>query len=439
MTYIRFTLTVFFTFLIQACGGGGSDSNSGGSASTGSTYTFSMQSVLISDCGVEVPFTQLELLLQGQDWQWQKTYTPDENGLISFSTTDKNINFTLVAKTQKDDENETLDIVSYYQASSTKATRYVATYDHLNTNDTCECITQNVQLRHRAFASVIEVASSLSYESLQQQSPQSTLFENVRACRVIDGEWPLASFMINGTDDDDNIIGVADFLTDFSVTTDGIWSLSAVEVAQEVSLSKKHQAMSFAQIFANATHFASNIAKDAKSVLVFNSHAYINEAVYKTQTSYNLSEKTTVFGSSSVDSNHQLISTTYADVLSNDSSDNMPNIDDENFSELADDGSYDYSAVKNYPMAIISFTYGFDAVAKWTMYGPAEGMLPSSQSLVGYEDIVNSDTYVKQTEVVLLKSASSSQYANYVQYYQNPSDGDFINDLSRYVLDITLQ
>jgi hypothetical protein len=91
-----------------------------GSSSDGETpvepvsLTLSLSSVLFNDCGVEAPFTDIELLLQGSDWQTIEVYKSDENGLITFTTFDENINYTLVAKNQEGNGVEGLNIESYY-------------------------------------------------------------------------------------------------------------------------------------------------------------------------------------------------------------------------------------------------------------------------------------------------------------------------------------
>lgn len=424
--------------LMQACG-----SSSGSSTSSGSSdanYTFTLNSVITNDCGEEVPFTDVELLLQDEDWTYQQSYSPDDDGVISFTTSDKNINFTLVAKTQSGDSDEGLDIVSYYQASTSTETTYQATYDSLVSNETCECITQDASLRHRSFENIDEAWTSLPFDSWESVSETETLFKDVTVCRVIDGDWPVASFMVKGTDSDDDKIGSADFLSDFTTDGTGEWSVSAVEVAEEIDLSKNHSDVVISQLFEDDEHFQSEISEDDDTALLFTSHMYINEAYYKGVAEYSLSESSNIYGSWSVSSENQVISTDYDDALDAEASDDMPSIDTVSFSELADDGTYDYSAVKNYPMAIIQFTYGDTSVpVTWTMYGPDEGVLPSSVDLEGYDDIVDSDSYISDTQVTLIKSDNTSDYDDYIEYYQSLDSDDFDTDLHKYYINITLQ
>ena len=430
---------ITMVLLVQACGSSESN-NSSSSSGNSSSYTFTLNAVLTNSCGITQPFTDVELLLQDDDWSWIQSYSPDEDGTITITTNDKNINYTLVAKTQSGDSSEGLDIVSYYQALSSKETTYYATYDSKVDNDTCECITQDVLLRHRAFDNVSEAWTSLPFESWQNVSGTETVFTDVTACRVIDEDWPLASFMVKGTNIDNERIGSADFITDFTQNSDEQWSVSAVEVAEEVGLSKNHQGMVISQQFEDGSHFYSTISEDDDTALLFTSHLYINEAYYHGVATQLLSESSNVYGAWSVVSEHQVTSTSYSDALAVTASTSMPNIDTVSFSELGDDGSYDYSGVKNYPMAIISFTYDYTQMpVNWTTYGPVQGTLPTSATLVGYDDIVNSESYITETEVTLLKSNSTSKYSDYIEYFQSLDDDSFDAELNKYIITISLQ
>lgn len=439
---MRLTLlssVIALTILVQACGS--SESNSSTTSSGNSAfYTFTLNAVLINNCGVSQPFTDVELLLQDDDWTWIQSYSADENGTITFTTNDKNINYTLVAKTQSENNSEGLDIVSYYQALSSKETTYYATYDSKADNDACECITQDVLLRHRAFYNVSEAWTSLPFESWQSVTDTETLFTDVVACRVVDEDWPLASFMVKGTNTDNERIGAADFITDFTQNSDEQWTVSAVEVAEEVGLSNKHQSMVISQQFQGGSHFYSTISEDDDTALLFTSHLYINEAYYHGMATQLLSESSNVYGAWSVMSQHQITSTSYGDALAVSASDNLPDIDTVSFSELGEDGSYNYSAVKNYPMAIITFTYDYTEMpVNWTIYGPAQGTLPTASTLVGYDDIINSESYITETNVSLLKSNSTSNYSDYIEYFQSLDNDDFIAELNEYIITITLQ
>ena len=437
MRLLRLCSVTILAMLVQACGSSESN-NSSTSSGNSSLYTFTLNAVLTNDCGVSQPFTDVELLLQDEDWAWIQSYSPDENGTITFTTSDKNINYTLVAKTQSGSDEEGLDIVSYYQAQTSLETTYQATYDSKVNNDTCQCITQDVMLRHRAFDNVTEAWTSLPFDSWQNVSSTETLFSDVTACRVIDGDWPLASFMVKGTDASNERIGAADFMTDFATDGSEQWTVSAVEVAEEVGLSKNHQGMTIYQQFQDGVHFRSSITEDEDTALLFTSHIYVNEALYHGSATQLLSESSNVYGAWSIISEHQVSSTAYSDALAVSASDDLPDIDTVSFSELGDDGAYDYSAVKNYPMAIISFTYGYTSMpVTWTTFGPISGTLPTRVDLVGYEDIVNSDSYISATEINLLKSESSSKYSDYIEYFQSLDNDDFIAELYQY--NITIQ
>lgn len=442
MRFSKLCSAVAVALLTQGCGSSDSTSAStnGNTSSNGTTYTFTLNTVLTNSCGVESPFTDVELLLQGDDWSWEQTYTPDENGVITFTTSNQQINYTIVAKTQEGDNDQGLDIVSFNQATSSQESTYYATYDAQLNDESCECITQDVSLRHRSIATVDEAWSSLPFTGWQSSSATETLFTDVTACRTVDEAWPVASFMVKGIDTDNDPLGAADFIDDFTVDESGQWSVSAVEVAELVSLSNNHQSSSISQLFQSAEHFYSEIDEDDSTALLFISHLYDNDTYFKGVVDNSLTQSSNVYGEWSVTSGHQIISTDYDEALSTEAETDMPDIDTVSFSELGDDGSYDYSAVRNYPMAVIKLTYGFTSVpVTWTLYGPVEGTLPSSATLVGYEDIVTADSYISHTQVTLLKSDNTSNYDDYIEYYQSLTDSDLDDDLHRYDISISLQ
>jgi len=432
---------VAIALLVQGCGSSDSTSASaGGSSSSGTSYTFTLNAILKNSCSVESPFTEIELLLQDDDWTWQETYTPDESGVISFTTSNQNINYTIVAKTQSGDAAEGLEIVSFYQASSDQESVYYATYDEQLNDDSCECMTQNVSLRHRSIETLDEAWSSLTFTGRESSSATETIFKDVTACRVTDEAWPVASFMVKGVDSDNDPLGSADFIDDFSVDGSGQWSVSAVEVAELVSLNNNQQNIGLSQLFQNSEHFYSDIDEDDDTALLFISHLYSSDTYFKGLAENTLTQSSNVYGELSVTSGHQVISTSYSDALDAEAETDMPDIDTVSFSELGDDGTYDYSAVRNYPMAIIKLTYGFTSVpVTWTLYGPEEGTLPYRAALVGYEDIVTADSYISQTLVTLLKSDNASNYDDYIEYYQSLIDSDLDDDIYRYDISINLQ
>ncbi len=426
--------------LLPACGGGSDDTPPPEPVE----LTFSLSSVLVNDCGVEAAFTYIELLLQDSTWQTIDVYQADENGLITFKTFDENINYTLVAKNQEGEGVEGLNIESYYQAKTTMTSRYVARYDQRKDQSTCECITQDVELTHRTLNSRSTVASSLEFESFEVVTGGKTLYKNVEVCRKVDGSWPLSSFAVVGTDVNDEAIGVATFSDSFAENAELVWLLSAFDDAQEVMLNSGHQAFHSAQLIQGSYHFPIIVDETDTSLLLFNSHDYTSEALYRSQATVELDESSSFFGSMLIESSHIKVSSIADESLAVMASTIKPDIDDVNFSEIKEDGSYDYSAVTGYPMAVISFELTTINPAtnllmptKWTNYGPEKGILAISASLTGYEDIVDIETTRTVTDTKLLNSANSDGYQDYIIHYQTTAVDDFANDLKQYHIRIT--
>ncbi len=443
---------LLLSLFLQGCGGGSSSSPEAPVDPV--EYTFSLTAQLTNDCGVASAFSDVELLLQDESWQTINTYKADDSGVISFVTTSEFINYTLVAKDQHGSEAQGLNVVSFYQASSATPSHYQAQFDELVDNTSCECVTQNLELSHRPFVTQTEVTSSLPFDNWKEVDDSTTLFESVKVCRAAEGEWPLHSFSVKGTDANQKAIAAADFSNDFSENVAGIWTLSAFQVADAIDLVMPHQDFNTNQLIKGISHFPIAVTKDDDNVLVFSTHDYISEAFYQSQASVTFDESSSIFGSSIIKTHQQLISTTATDSFVVKANEQKPPIDDRNFSEIKEDGSYDYSAVSGYPVAVISFTFTtFDPAtkllmpAKWTFYGPEQGMLAISADLTGYTDIINIDTDKKSTDIHLIKSLMTNNYQDYIKYYQagntveNALDAsnDFVKKLNEVEISIKLK
>ncbi|MCW8833846.1 MAG: hypothetical protein OQK03_11035, partial [Colwellia sp.] len=440
-------LFVPLTIFLQACGGSGSSSESEPVEPV--EYTFSLTSQLTNSCGVSVPFTHIELLLQDNDWQTVASHQADENGVITFTSLQARLNYTLVAKNQHADEAEGLNIVSFFQAKTTTPAMYHAQFDNLVDNSSCECVTQDVELKHRPFALRSQVTSSLNFETWSAVDDQTTIFENVMACREIEGEWPLQSFSVLGEDVNQQEIGTSEFLADFSENVEGVWSVPAFQVADLVELSTPHEDFSTLQLIQTNEHFLQEIVENQSHLLLFKSHPYVSETFYQSNASVTFQETSSIFGDTTIKSHHQLISANHQQSFEVEASKQRPEVDDINFSEIKADGSYDYSAVSGYPMAVISFSYtAYEPQtqllmpATWTHYGREQGTIAMSGPLTGYENIINSDTAKKSTKVLLQKSSKTSDYFDYIEFYQggnlDKNETSLLSDFRQYEIEISL-
>jgi len=429
-------------FILSACGGSGSSTTSASQTS----YPFELTATLNNSCGGQAAFSDIELLLQDDDWQVIERYQADASGVISFTTSDEYINYTLVAGSQQGDEAAGLDIKSFYQANSAVTSSYQATYDSQISDASCECFSNNVVLTHRTLASMRDVHSSLPYDAVVAIDSNTTQFINVQACREVGGSWPVASFMVSGDSLSGQLVGAANFLTSFE-ESDG-WELAAIEIPEEVSL-VANETLSFnsAQLFSDAEHFSMVVAAADQSLLIFNSHEYISEAQYKFYAQKTLGSSSTLFSESSLNSTQQILSSSFDGAYSAEVEVTDVDIDYINFSELSADGSFDYSSVNNHPMAIIAFSYsvlddeGQYYPVTWTTYHEDQGSLASSVPLPDYPDIVNqTTTIIDATQVTLVRSDSSSRYQDYISFFQQGkgiattevADGDFNDDIHFY-------
>ena len=432
---------------VQACGGGGGDS-SATTPTIPKSYAFSLTSTLTNKCGDQLPFVDVELFIQNSSWDVVEKLQPDANGVFSFSSDNELINYTIAAKTQQTGKAEGLDFVSFHQVKATTAAIYQAQHAEKIDNTNCECVTKNVEVTHAPISNIAKVTSSANFTETEILNAQSTHFNNVEACRIVDGSWPIHSFSIVGIGNNSNVLGAAGFIEDFSqialnTNNEEIWMLAAFDGVEEVSLTNGHQAFTTHQSFLGLEHFDIDVVEGDNSVELFNSHVYVSETEYQSNAEVVFTEVDSAFGSIKISSQHQVISPVSATSFAVEASDKKPDVDDVFFSEIKSDWSYDYSDVADYPMAIISVNYqAFDLQAntpmpvKWTSYGEITGQLPVTMALEGYDEIINDDTLILETNTILIQSENTNNYANYLLYYQNGSNSTFVNNIKSYHISI---
>lgn len=433
----KFSITLISLLFLQSCGSG---SSSDSSTPVIKEYQFQLEAHLTNSCGQKIAFDRYEVHLQDDDWQLIEKYNADVNGQVNFTSRQEDINYTIIAKSQKEQSAEGLDIVSYYQANAATSASYEATYDNLKDNTNCECITQDITIQHRAFSIVDSISTSFNYEGEYDTNSRSTNLTNVEVCRKVNDAWPVQSVSIRGVDDNNKAIGVASIIEDFSTNAENEWQVAAIEVADTVDLPQDSIAFQMAQTFMNGEHFQTNTEDNDEEVLIFNTHPYISESIYHTEASHIFEDLDTIFGQSTFTSHHQVKSTMYGaafDVLAETT---RPNIDNSSFSSLTGDGIYDYSNVFGYPMVQIIFNYQVNTPVPvtWTMYGPRKGVLASSVQLTGYEDVINLDTSIQSTNIKIIKSLNSSKYEEYIRYYQGVKNTEFEDNLHYFQLKLQL-
>ncbi len=432
---------------LQACGGGGGDS-AATTPTVPKSYAFSLTSTLTNKCGEKLPFVDVELFIQNSDWSVVEILQPDASGIFSFSGDSELINYTIAAKTQQTGKAEGLDFVSFHQVKATTAAIYQAQHAAKIDNTNCECVTKNVEVSHAPISDIAKVNSSAHFTDTEIINSQNTHFNNVEACRIVDGSWPTHSFSIVGIGNNSNVLGAAGFIEDFSETVinddnEEVWELAAFDGIEEINLNNGHQAFTTHQSFLGLQHFAINVTEDDNMVDLFNSHVYVSETDYQSNAEVVFTEVDSAFGSIKISSQHQVISAVSTTSFAVKASDVKPNVDDVFFSEIDSDWGYDYSDVADYPMAIIAVNYqGFDPITNtpmpvtWKSYGEITGKLPVTTALEGYDDIINDDTLILGTNTILLQSQSTNNYANYLLYYQNASNSTFVNDIKSYHISI---
>jgi len=423
---------------LQACGGGGNGSSANSTPPIPKSYTFSLTSTLTNKCGEKLPFVDVELFLQGEDWSTIEKYTPNENGVFSFTTENETINYTLVAKSQKDDKAEGYQLTSFYQARTTTPAIYQAQHDELINSLNCECITKNISVDHATITNIDKITSSASFLDVTFTDSRNTVFNDVEVCRVAGSNWPLHSFSLVGEDNNDEVIGRSVFIDE--IFGNETWQVSAFESSTTESLEDNHQAFSFEQLILGNRHFVMDVKEGDSRLQVFKSHDIVD--LFRSEAQNIFEERPNLNDYLRTSSKQIITSEVYSDSLLVEAEPSVPDAfkDDQSRNELAikSDGSYDFTSLADFPMAIItiefqsiSSTTNSPISVSWITYGPIEGIVPIKATLPGYEYLINEQTHFRIDNEVI-KSASSNNYNDYVSFYQNNSDMTFKGNLKSY-------
>ncbi|KGJ89223.1 hypothetical protein [Thalassotalea sp. ND16A] len=409
-------LSLASLFLLSACGSGGSSSDDDTNKPPVS-YNFSLQAVLTNNCGVETPFSDVELILQDADWQVLSTHQANAQGMIEFTTELKKINYTLVAKAKHESEDEGIEAISYYQASSTVAAKFYASHSGLIDDSSCECQTNDIIVSHSQINELTQAGSSANYISHEKIDGSQTKFIGVTTCRGTAAAWPEHSFTVQGPTNSLENTASSGFGT-------GLTDMLALSPAAEIQISAKNPELESDQVFNGLRHFSTEVAEKSGRVLIFDNHAYSDITTYAGKAGVTFEEYSNLFGKVKSNSEHLIYSKNYNVALDLHPSTDEADIDLDRLTEIQDDGRYNYSSVSKHEMAIFTFDYRaknpesqLDMPARWTIYGPIAGQLPIVNGLYGHEGVISSDTGIKGTIVSLIRSYDTNDYEDYVNYY----------------------
>ncbi|NQZ22886.1 MAG: hypothetical protein HRT53_12625 [Colwellia sp.] len=421
---------------LQGCGGGSSGSDP--TPTTPKSYAFSLTSTLTNKCGEQLPFVDVELFLQAEDWSTIEKYTPNENGVFSFTTENENINYTLAAKNQKGNKAEGYQLISFYQARTTTPAIYQAQHDEIIDNTNCECIIKNVSLEHATISNINEVTSSAPFVDVTFIDNRNSTYNNVEICRIAGSNWPLHSFSLVGEDNNNEVIGRGVFIEeDFGNET---WQAFASEFSTMEYLEDNHQAFSHEQTIKGRRHFKIDVAASDTSIQIFRSHDIVE--LFRSSAQNIFEERPNLNDYLRTSSKQVITSEVYTTSLKVAAETRVPDAfkDDQSRNELAikSDGSYNFTSLADFPMAIVKID--FQAInpttnsimpVSWITYGPIAGVVPIKATLLGYEHLIDEQSHFRIDNEVI-QSASSNTYNDYISFYQNNFDMTFEANLNSY-------
>jgi hypothetical protein len=423
---------------LQACGGGSGGGNSAPTPVIPTSYAFSLTSTLTNKCGEKLPFVNAELFIQNSDWSIVEELQPDANGVFRFSSDNELINYTIVAKTQQAGETEGVTLLSFHQANAAIPAMYQAQHSELKNKTNCECVTKNVSVAHATITNIDDVSSSTQFEDVTFVDSRNTVFNGVEVCRIAGDDWPLHSFSVVGEDNNNELIGRAVFID--NVFGNEAWQVSAFESSTTESLGNNQQAFSNEQRIDGRRHFLTDVKPNDASMQIFRAHDYID--LFRSEAEHIFEERPNLNEYLRTSSKQTITSEIYQDTISVAAETRIPNAfqDDRNMNIIAikSDGTYDFSTLANFPMAIIDIGFqSFSATTNspipvsWITYGPIAGTVPINVTFPGYESLINAQTRFRIDSKVI-QSASSNRYSDYVNYFQNYDDTAFENNVRSY-------
>jgi hypothetical protein len=422
---------------LQACGGGGGNS-SVTTPTIPKSYEFSLTSTLTNKCGEKLPFVDVELFIQNSKWDVVEKLQPNANGVFSFTSDSELINYTLAAKTQQSGKVEGLELVSFHQVKATTAAVYQAQHSEIIDNTNCECVTKNVSLQHATITNINQETSSASYSDVTFIDSRNTIFNDVEVCRITGSNWPLHSFSIVGKDNNNDVIGSGAFIEE--VFGNDIWEVSAFESSTTEFLKDNHQAFSNEQLINGNSHFFTDVKESDTSVQIFRKHDNVD--LFRSEAEYTFEERPNLNEYLRTSSKQIITSEIYQDSLLVEAEIIVPEAfkDDKSMNVIAikSDGSYDFTTLADFPMAIITIDFqsvnpatNTQMLVNWVTYGPIEGLVPIKVTFPGYESLISDQTHFRIDSEVI-QSVSSNTYGDYVSYFQNHVNTSFENNLKSY-------
>ncbi|GEM_PF-6390838 len=429
--------TLTLILLIQGCG-----SDSGESTiAVSQPIQFDVVGTLKNDCGQEQAFTQYTIYLQDENWNVLSTYQADQNGQVTIETFNDDLTFTLVAETQMGEGLVGLDVNSFVDVPSNADYFYEATFDSLKANENCECVSRDIILRHRSFVEKQTDDASAPVMNWISQDNQQSLFQSTEVCRVIGEPWPLHSFTVFGSSLQEQLTGSSELTREFDDGSEQGIEISAIEIAAPYPIIIQHDRTTLSQLFQVNEHFTVALSSDGDVAPVFDSHRFVDEALHKSVTKDNLASIRSLFGISTYDVNRQVINSDILLALDNQLPLIHPELDFENYSELGEDGQYDYSESES---DVLSIAFIYDVKddtnqtipVSWSLFGPLQGLLPMTVGLDDISQVVDSSSDVTTTTITLYNSANTNRYDDYIRHFMGNTNHAITADMVWYELNL---
>ncbi|QBG36443.1 hypothetical protein [Litorilituus sediminis] len=185
--------------LITACGGGGSSSTTPDNSNSGTntSNTLSLVAKYKDACGNEVLASDAALLIHNEDYSNKEIITADQNGKLTYQSTNSTQTISIVMPGQNKVGNITpINIATFIDYPIKDMGEFI---DYTYETDACSCQTFNLQVSTPARANDIGQGKIFGIEGAANISSYrgQNHFDNFMVCKKQSGDWPLVSTIIN--------------------------------------------------------------------------------------------------------------------------------------------------------------------------------------------------------------------------------------------------
>lgn len=202
----RFVFALIFSYVLSGCGGGGGSEESALTQATSPSQpttpppppppaptpkTLTIQTQTVNRCDVYAPQTDSILVVHNDDFSQDSIHNSDENGIFAVDFITDRATISVVSKSKRLDQPETLNIDTYFGVTITDLGVINNQYE-LVEDARCECTLSDISLSNNV-ETEYPLRSNIGVDSEQNGGRDfvaGTVFKQHEICRDITKDWP---------------------------------------------------------------------------------------------------------------------------------------------------------------------------------------------------------------------------------------------------------